>query len=519
MQHLITGLSPYLAGAIVEASKDQASVGHAGADGGRYDSENQDASFSARSSVMRTHADAEQLLSDSIARAADGLKKETRYEGDGGTTATVAAFTPDDKVLTIAQAGDSPVFVVFQNKETGAVKIIDLTADHSAPGEQARIEAAGGEVIEGRANGILAVSRSITLGNTDYGPGVISDPQFTKVGLSEYPEFMDGKHRAFLFVGSDGMTEFSTPNEIAAGFQPERSVLDIAKAIISGAIEKALGTGKDKDWFDNLTANVTELKPDSTEALIAGVMDGHGKNGGVASTMLPARLERDSAAPAAMAAKSGLGLDFQAASTEPDPGFDPLALIFQGGFKHQVIIDAVEGNQSRKRLNIAALPEEQIRAVENTLRVLGFTPERETNVCGGRYIVLNGDQHRYFDAMTDGYRSSDYPEAGVRHDALLCDDADGRERIISQAAWTQGRDKEGNPLLRAKVTNDGCVLLASLYTAGVGYSVSRSADGALYVSVSGEGMRELEGIINIRSVSGIDNLRYSEPQSRGMSPA
>lgn len=85
-----------------------------------------------------------------------------QVESAAGCTATVVLVTPME--IYCANAGDSRTVMC----EKGVA--IDLSKDHKPDlnEERNRIMKAGGEVIEGRVNGMLALSRAI--GDFDYKP-------------------------------------------------------------------------------------------------------------------------------------------------------------------------------------------------------------------------------------------------------------------------------------------------------------------------------------------------------------
>lgn len=83
-------------------------------------------------------------------------------ESQAGCTATVVLITPNE--IYCANAGDSRTVMCERGKA------IDLSKDHKPelPAERSRILKAGGDVSDGRVNGMLALSRAI--GDFDYKP-------------------------------------------------------------------------------------------------------------------------------------------------------------------------------------------------------------------------------------------------------------------------------------------------------------------------------------------------------------
>ena len=85
-----------------------------------------------------------------------------QVDSQAGCTATVALITPIE--IYVANAGDSRT-VMSEKGNT-----VELSKDHKPdlPQERSRIIKAGGEVADGRVNGMLALSRAI--GDFDYKP-------------------------------------------------------------------------------------------------------------------------------------------------------------------------------------------------------------------------------------------------------------------------------------------------------------------------------------------------------------
>ena len=83
-------------------------------------------------------------------------------ESQAGCTATVVLLTGNE--IYCANAGDSRSVMCEKNNA------IELSYDHKPdlPEERGRIIKAGGEVVDGRVNGMLALSRAI--GDFDYKP-------------------------------------------------------------------------------------------------------------------------------------------------------------------------------------------------------------------------------------------------------------------------------------------------------------------------------------------------------------
>ena len=109
-------------------------------------------------------------------------------------------FTPTDsnlrRVLYCANAGDARAVLCRGGKA------IRLTYDHKGSDKQEakRIMDAGGFVMSGRVNGVLAVTRS--LGDSSMKEFVVGSPYTTETELSDEDEFVilacDGVSRAFV---------------------------------------------------------------------------------------------------------------------------------------------------------------------------------------------------------------------------------------------------------------------------------------------------------------------------------
>ena len=85
-----------------------------------------------------------------------------QLESQAGCTATMVLITPNE--MYCANAGDSRTVMCEHGKA------VELSKDHKPdlPTERTRILKAGGEVVDGRVNGMLALSRAI--GDFDYKP-------------------------------------------------------------------------------------------------------------------------------------------------------------------------------------------------------------------------------------------------------------------------------------------------------------------------------------------------------------
>lgn len=119
-----------------------------------------------------------------------------------GTTATVCVAKPAEERLRVVHLGDCRAVIVDAAGVAHA-----LTSDHcpTRGDESARIRASGGAVLNGRVNGVLAVSRSL------------GDPALADV-LSTQPDVIDrriGRADHLLVLGSDGFFDVVSDMDLA----------------------------------------------------------------------------------------------------------------------------------------------------------------------------------------------------------------------------------------------------------------------------------------------------------------
>lgn len=202
-----------------------------------------------------------QLLLRSFRRAAFACLAQ-----DGGTTATVAALTPDNR-LTIAHVGDSPV-MLFSLDEQNKVCGRDLIRPHKPDDieEQATIEAMGSFVARGRIQGFLETSRSF--GDVHY----VGRRPCPDLSVFDLRALVPLGAKAFLCVASDGLVQRKDVNCAAAYAQHVfaaglRRAPHVFYAMMSSALEH--------EPSDNLTAIVLEIPRASPRAIALGVCDGH----------------------------------------------------------------------------------------------------------------------------------------------------------------------------------------------------------------------------------------------------
>ena len=142
-----------------------------------------------------------------------------QVESQAGCTATVALITPME--IYCANAGDSRTVMC----EKGHA--VDLSKDHKPelPEERSRIVKAGGEVVDGRVNGMLALSRAF--GDFDYKP--ITPPKDAQPKwflnnhmVTAFPDVVVKplhKDVEFLIVACDGIWDCKTSDQAVSFYK------------------------------------------------------------------------------------------------------------------------------------------------------------------------------------------------------------------------------------------------------------------------------------------------------------
>lgn len=181
--------------------------------------------------------DDDEALDEAVAEAATAayayIDARATLSGAGSTATSVLRL--GDRIHFI-NAGDSRSFLSTYVRSTGRVEIAFQTSDHKpdVPGERARIEAMGGQVVQathssrvlaylpdGKQVG-LAMSRSLGDPDADV-VGVISTPDVTSLSLRDVRSRRaeeDGVPlddvELFAVVGSDGLHDHIDPKGIAS---------------------------------------------------------------------------------------------------------------------------------------------------------------------------------------------------------------------------------------------------------------------------------------------------------------
>lgn len=241
------------------------SVGVSQKKGQRYTQED---AFFVTAAPARNSAEIPDLLQQTFADVAE----QVVCEGYGGSTATVAVISADNK-LSIAHLGDSPALVFIRDPATGHVEARELIKMHNVhnPEEVERVKADGGTVDCNRVqggddHGILLTRR---FGNNSLFPGLSSTPDVTQLDLSAVGKPGD---QVFVCVACDGLFEGDIkPQEYATLIEDafkQGKQDNIPQLMARYAYERGSG--------DNLTVAFTEVPPKQAQDLVIGVMDGHG---------------------------------------------------------------------------------------------------------------------------------------------------------------------------------------------------------------------------------------------------
>ncbi|KAL6310432.1 protein serine/threonine phosphatase 2C [Sparassis latifolia] len=180
-----------------------------------------------------------------------GGRRASQYDDDANASANSNAYTPSvsapiRRVLYCANAGDA------RGVLCRAGKAVRLTYDHKGSDKQEakRIMDAGGFVMSGRVNGVLAVTRS--LGDSSMKEFVVGAPYTTETELSEEDEF--------LILACDGLWDVV---EDQAAVDLVRTLLEPKKAA-----EELLEHAYKNYSTDNMTVLVVRFRnpPESTSA-------------------------------------------------------------------------------------------------------------------------------------------------------------------------------------------------------------------------------------------------------------
>jgi len=181
-----------------------------------------------------------------------------------GTTSNVLYMKGNE--VWAACSGDSRA--IKASRVGGKLVATDLSNDHKPdlPGEQARIEAAGGTVSPGGpggrpsrvwANGRVGLAMSRSIGDGECKKvGVIPDPEVQKFVLSP-PKDGKGDGDLFIVVASDGVWEFIPSQEAAELVATKNHASDACELLVKESAER--WRREEGNYRDDITAIITFL--------------------------------------------------------------------------------------------------------------------------------------------------------------------------------------------------------------------------------------------------------------------
>ncbi|KAJ1457578.1 phosphatase 2C-like domain-containing protein [Pelagophyceae sp. CCMP2097] len=177
------------------------------------------------------HADGRAAAAAAFRKVDDDCCTSLRSSDDAsGSTALVAVYDGRARQLVVAHAGDSRCVLC-----AGGGAAVALTSDHrlTRTDERARIEAAGGLIVNNRLNGTLAISRSF--GDVAHkggagAPTVTATPEVTIRAIAADDEF--------VVLGSDGLWDALSNQSVVNFVRTELGAHhDLHKAAVSTTAE------------------------------------------------------------------------------------------------------------------------------------------------------------------------------------------------------------------------------------------------------------------------------------------
>lgn len=221
------------------------------------------------------------------------VAEKTKTHIFGGSTATVAVVSPDNK-LTLAHLGDSPATLFVRNRQTGKVTFRDLIQPHRSMDMEEQEK-----IIKNFTEGSNCVAPATWMGSfplsrafgSKINGGILDTPDITTVDLSPY---LQPDNQVFLCLVSDGVhvpgyiTSENHAKTIEDFYRGDTTPFNAEQRIGLMMSARARGAGVE----DNKTVIFTELKPLKKE-LILGVCDGHGEKGKEIADLVAASLKEN----------------------------------------------------------------------------------------------------------------------------------------------------------------------------------------------------------------------------------
>lgn len=212
---------------------------------------------------------------DTLARAIlDAEKSMLQANFDcslSGSTATIVMV--QSSRLLVAWVGDSPCFVVsvFQNLNEAKFSCRNMSPAHNfdRPGERERILSAGGRVMRWTDDGEWYGPFRVFLPERLV-PGLnmsrsLADVLVHRVGVSSEPEVTSMEWQRsdkFIVLGSDGLTEFLTMDEIAQILIAHSDIQEACDSIVTEARRRWMV--QENCTADDITIIVIELRLSET---------------------------------------------------------------------------------------------------------------------------------------------------------------------------------------------------------------------------------------------------------------
>eukprot|EP01064_Diplonema_japonicum_P012001 TRINITY_DN1947_c0_g1_i1.p1 TRINITY_DN1947_c0_g1~~TRINITY_DN1947_c0_g1_i1.p1 ORF type:complete len:485 (+),score=79.19 TRINITY_DN1947_c0_g1_i1:109-1455(+) len=196
-------------------------------------------------SIIKLFLDTDELVETNM---------KSDLNGSMGTTVNMLLMT--DSEYIVANAGDTRLVLVT---ESG---VVPLSMDHKPTlvEEKSRIEKAGGRVVEGRVEGILAVSRA--LGDFDFKQaGALTPEEQAVTPLPSIQTHPRSPGDLFIIQACDGIFDCKTDQEVASfakerlekGVNPSDIIAELCDSCLSASItDSGIGT-------DNMSINLMVL--------------------------------------------------------------------------------------------------------------------------------------------------------------------------------------------------------------------------------------------------------------------